>query len=142
MAALVLALMSAIIKTLPVRFARGQIERFFGLDGKPCWTTYYFTLGRGRPKQSDPDKLYFTHKGIIIGFFNVVEIVQNVGQLPKLTNMDGDPSAWQIKPDAWVAVCRPPFFLLEKKIYHEGFQGWRYFNFVAYSRTIASKLRI
>jgi hypothetical protein len=133
---------TAIIKTLPVRFARGEIERFFGLDGKPCWTTYYFTLGRNRPRRVTPEKLYFTHKGIVVGFFFISEIVQNVGQLPKLTNMDGDPSAWQIKPDAWVAVCRPPFAALTERIYHEGFQGWRYLDFGTYRRTTEAKVRL
>jgi hypothetical protein len=76
---------TAILKTLPTRFARGEIERFFGLDGKPCWTTYFFTLGRGRPKATpEPTQLYFTHKGILVGHFDIAEIVQNAGQLPKL----------------------------------------------------------
>lgn len=134
--------MTSIIKTLPVRFARGELERFLGLDGKPCWTIYFFTLGRGRPKRITPEQIYFTHKGIVIGHFAIADIVQNVGQIPKLTNMDGDPSAWQIKPDAWVAVCRPPFVRLEDKIYHEGFQGWRYFDLGSYRGTIGAKLRI
>jgi hypothetical protein len=133
---------SAILKTLPTRFARGEIDRFFGLDGKPCWTMYYFTLGRGRPKRYDPTALYFTHKGIIVGHFLIAEIVQNVGQLPKLTNMDGDPSAWQIRGDAWVAICPPPFQPLEKKIYHEGFRGWRYFDLESYRSSLGSKVRI
>jgi len=68
--------------------------------------------------------------------------VQNVGQLPKLTNMDGDPSAWQIKGDAWVAVCPPPFHRLEEKIYHDGFRGWRYFDLATYRGTLGSKIRI
>jgi hypothetical protein len=134
--------MTAILKTLPARFARGEIKRFFGIDGKPCWTTYYFTLGRGRPKRYTPDHLYFTHKGRLLGHFAIMEIVQNVGQLPLLTNMDGDPSAWQIKGDAWVAICQPPFVLLKKKIFHDGFQGWRYFDLETYSQTIGAKLRI
>jgi hypothetical protein len=133
---------SAILKTLPTRFARGEIERFFGLDGKPCWTNYYFTLGRGKPKRYDPTALYFTHKGIIVGHFLIAEIVQNVGQLPKLTNMDGDPSAWQIKGDAWVAICPPPFLRLEERVYHEGFRGWRYFDLEQFRGTLASKVRL
>jgi hypothetical protein len=135
--------MIAILKTLPARFARGEIQRFFGLDGKPCWTTYYFTLARGKPRLiPQPEKLYFTHKGIVLGHFVIAEIVQNAGQLPKLTNMDGDPSAWQIPPDAWVAVCPPPFHPLKLRIYHTGFQGWRYFDLDAYRKTMGAKLRI
>jgi hypothetical protein len=135
---------TAILKTLPNRFARGDIERFLGLDGKPCWTTYYFTLGRGRPRQSDPDPgwLYFTHRGILLGYFDVNEIVRNQGQLPILTNMDGDPSKWQIPDRAWVAVCVPPFHKLKEKIYHEGFRGWRYFDLEAYRGTVGAKIRI
>ncbi len=134
--------MTAILKTLPVRFARGQIERFFGLDGQPCWSIYYFTLGRGRPRQAEPTQLYFTHRVLIIGHFDITEIVQNAGQIPKLTNMDGDPSAWQIPGDAWVAVCRPPFIRLRESVYHEGFRGWRYFDLDRHRSTLGSKVRI
>jgi hypothetical protein len=130
--------MSAILKTLPTWFARGQIREF--LDGRFCY--YYFTLGRGRPKRCDPEQIYFTHVGEIIGHFDIHEIVQNVGQLPKLTTLDGKASAWQIKGDAWVAVCQPPFHWLEEKIYHEGFRGWRYFDLDSYRGTIGAKIRI
>jgi len=134
--------MTAILKTLPTRFARGEIERFFGLAGKPCWTTYFFTLGRGRPKRCDPTEIYFTHKGIIVGHFTIADIVKNAGQLPLLRTMDGDPSAWQIPPDAWVAICAPPFHRLKEKLYHEGFRGWRYFDIAEYRGLISSKVRL
>src|SRR5260370_8156977 len=104
--------MSAILKTLPTRFARGQIERFFGLDGKPCWSTYFFTLGQGKPKRYTPTQLYFTHKGIIIGHFVMADILQNPGHLPKLTNIDGNPSSCQIPRDAQTTLTRPPFILI------------------------------
>ena len=93
--------MIAILKTLPTSFARGHIDRFLA-----CFGIYFFTLGRGRPSKADyavktnglegflgVDQLYFTHRGEIIGHFAIEVIVQNVGQLPPLTNMDGDPSA-------------------------------------------------
>jgi hypothetical protein len=134
--------MSAILKTLPVRFARGQLTRFLGSDGKPCFTMYYFTLGRGRPKHSNPTEIYFTHRGRILGYFEIAEIVQNVGQLPKLTTLDGDPSQWQIKGDAWVAVCRPPFHAMSERVYHEGFRGWRYFDLEKYRGTVEAKVHI
>jgi len=173
----------AILKTLPTRFARGDIERFFGIGCAPCFQTYFFTLGRGRPRrwrvclfhagsvietetnrkddfsewqvcrecalrcipgsyQPAIDSLYFTHKGIVIGHFAVWKIVQNAGQLPKLTNMDGDPSAWQIPGDAWVAVCNPPWQPLEERIYHHGFQGWRYFDLETHRGTLEAKIRL
>lgn len=148
---------TAIIKTLPGRFARGHLDRFFGTTEKPCFTTYYFTLGRGRPSKADQpghssatkldgwfgiDQLYFSHQGILIGWFYVNIIVQNVGQLPLLTTLDGAPSEWQIKPDRWVAVCTPPFFRLKEKLYHEAFRGWRYFDLAAYRGSTESKVRL
>lgn len=134
--------MAAIIKTLPARFARGQLERFLGLDGEP-FCVYYFTLGRGRPQRPDPvDQIYFTHLGRILGHFDIAEIVQNKGQLPLLTTLDGEPSEWQIKPDRWVAVCRPPFHAQDDRIYHTGFRGWRYFDLAAYRKTLESKVRL
>lgn len=134
--------MSAILKTLPTRFARGELQRFLGLDGKPCWTIYYFSLGRGRPKRDGVDGIYFTHRGRIIGNFSIKEIVQNAGQLPMLTTLDGEPSEWQIKADAWVAVCRPPFHRMSERLYHEGFRGWRYFDLESYRGTVESKVRL
>jgi hypothetical protein len=132
---------NAIIKTLPHRFARGQLQRFFGMDGKPCFTRYYFTLGRGRPKR-DVSQIYFTHRGRIIGHFDIAEIVQNAGQLPLLTTLDGEPSEWQIKADAWVAVCDPPFHKLGDPIYFSGFRGFRYFDLETYRYTREAKVRL
>jgi hypothetical protein len=141
--------MKAILKTLPARFARGQLERFLS-----TFNHYYFTLGRGRPKQSDPTELYFTHCGRIIGHFEIESIVRNAGdlrdgarqegsvELPKLTTLDGGASAWQIPPGNWVAVCRPPFHRLKQRIYHEGFRGWRYFDLESYRGSVGSKIRI
>lgn len=150
--------MIAILKTFPTRFARGEILRFLGLDGQPCWTFYFFTLGRGRPSKANLcgdiefcgvrngwrgiDQLWFTHRGRILGHFQVVCIIQNVGQLPKLTTMDGEPSQWQIKADRWVAVCNPPFQKLTERVYHEAFRGWRYFDLEAYRKTPGAKINI
>ncbi len=135
--------MAAILKTLPVRFARGELEKFFGADdqGNEHFCNYFFTLGRGRPQRPEPvNELYFTHQSVIIGHFAIEEIVQNKGQLPLLTTLDGEPSEWQIKPDRWVAVCSPPFHRLQETIYHSGFRGWRYFDLAAYAATLDSKI--
>lgn len=85
---------------------------------------------------------HFTHRGVLLGHFDVGVVVQNVGQLPKMTTMDGDPSEWQIKPDRWVAVCVPPFHKLEETLYHEAFRGWRYFNVELYRHSLGAKVRI
>lgn len=131
--------MTAILKTLPTFFARGRVDEF--LSAK--FSSFFFTLGRGKPQRPDPvSELYFTHQGRILGHFEIEQIVQNKGQLPLLTTLDGRPSAWQIKPDRWVAVCRPPFHRLEEKVFHMGFRGWRYFNLETYAGTLESKVRL
>jgi hypothetical protein len=153
-----ISIVTAILKTLPSRFARGQMERFLGVGTEPCFTTYFFTLGRGRPGRADIvaysnscqlegwtgiDELWFTHQGVIIGYFAIEIIVQNVGQLPLLTTLDGNPSEWQIKPDRWVAVCLPPFHQLEERVFHEGFRGgWRYFDLAKHSASPDSKIQL
>src|SRR5271163_3094848 len=111
--------MTAILKTWPAFMPADKVLEVFTAD----WPTFYFTLGRGKP-QRPIDQLWYTHQGRILGYFTIDEIVQNAGQLPKLTAIDDTESEWQIRADAWVAVCRPPFVRLNKKIYHEGFRGW------------------
>lgn len=106
------------------------------------WGRFYFTLGRGRPKDPCVYKIYFTHRGRILGDFSIDEIVQNVGQLPKLRSLSDTESQWQIKGDRWVAICSPPFHRLEEKLYHEGFRGWHYFDLEAYRGTVGAKVRI
>lgn len=130
--------MTAILKTLPTRFARGKISEFLNAP----FSAFFFTLGMHKPKQT-VEQLYFTHQGQLLGHFEVAEIVQNAGQLPKLTTLDGEPSQWQIKPDRWVAVCDPPFHLLNgKNIYHEAFRGWRYFDFEVFRNSPESRIKI
>jgi hypothetical protein len=130
--------MTAILKTLPTWFARGQIREFLSKD----FVRFYFTLGRGRPQRPGIEHIFFTHRGRILGCFQIEEIVQNAGQLPLLRALDGKASEWQIKPDRWVAVCRPPFHWTKGRVYHEGFRGWRYFDMIAYSCTPESKIRL
>ena len=129
--------MSAILKTLPTRFARGKISEFLSAP----FAAFYFTLGLHRPKLA-VEQLYFTHRGTILGHFTVDEVVQNAGQLPKLTTLDGHPSKWQIKPDRWVAVCDPPFHLMHETVYHPAFRGWRYFDLDFYRSNIDARVRI
>lgn len=131
--------MAAILKTLPTMFARGKIDEFLATP----FSSFFFTLGRGRPQRPDPvTEIYFTHNGVILGHFDITEIVQNKGQLPLLTTLGGDPSEWQIKPDRWVAVCKAPFHRLEEKVFHSGFRGWRYFDLQNYRGTLDSKVRL
>jgi putative heme degradation protein len=83
---------------------------------------FYFTNGRGKPKEQIT-RLWFTYHGRILGSFRVLEIVQNDGtNIPKLYKLSslksGEPevSDWQIKLDAWVAVC-DEFIKLRERLY-------------------------
>lgn len=122
--------MSAIIKTWPSSFSRA---RTFFVFNHP-WARFYFTLGRGKPQRAI-DTLFYTHLGDIIGHFKIESIVRNDGSLPKLRSITDQESAWQIKPNAWVAVCPHPFYELKEQIYFPGFRGWRYFDLAAYRLT-------
>jgi hypothetical protein len=46
------------------------------------------------------------------------------------------------KPDAWVAVYPAPFHRLKKKLYHQGFRGWRYFDLESYRGTMDAKIHV
>jgi hypothetical protein len=106
----------------------------------PTFHRYYFTLGRGRPKEKI-DRLWFTYGGRILGYFEVEEIVVNDGTLPHLNRLDGGESEWQIKKDAKVAICAPPCVRLKERIFMEGFRGWRYFNLDEYRGSPDAKFR-
>ncbi len=130
--------MSAILKTWPSSFPRSKVLEVFNHE----WGQFYFTLGRGLPKQN-PDELWYTHRGEIIGYFKIVKIIRNMGDnLPKLKSITGEVSEWQIKLMNWVAVCDPPFLLAPERTYHEGFRGYRYFNFDRYRGTLDAKVRL
>lgn len=129
--------MTAILKTWPAFMERAKVLAVFTHP----WPIFYFTLGRGRPQQP-PATLYFTHQGRILGSFSIDEILRNDGSFPKLRSITNKESEWQIKADAWVAICRPPFHRLTERLFHEGFRGWRYFDLDAYRGTLESKVRI
>jgi hypothetical protein len=128
---------TAILKTWPAFMSPKKVLEVFTHD----WPIFYFTLGRGKPRTA-PTQLYFTHHGRILGHFDIEEVVQNSGQLPKLRSISDRESEWQIKPDRWVAICEPPFHRLEEKIYHEGFRSWRYFDLDRYRDMPESKVRL
>ena len=129
--------MADIIKTWPGFMARSRVLEAFTSP----WPIFYFTLGRGKPAQ-EIEKLYWTHKSRIIGHFKITSIVRNAGQLPKLKSITGEFSEWQIKPDAWVAICNPPFYPLEEKLFYMGFRGWRYFALDTYRGSLDAKVRL
>lgn len=129
--------MTAIIKTWPALMHPRKVREVFTHD----WGNFYFTLGKGKPKDQ-PTQIWFTHRGRILGFFLISKIVQNDGSLPKLRSLSDVESEWQIKLDNWVAVCEPPFFPLEERVFHEGFRGWRYFSLDSYRKTLDAKVRL
>jgi hypothetical protein len=126
-----------VIKTWPGHLDFRTIRKI--VDGPEF--RYFFSLGRGCPKQR-PAAIWFTHHGRIMGRFAIEEIVRNVGQLPQLKRLDGGISAWQFKPDVWIAMCRPPFVPLNERLFYGGFRGWRYFDLDAYRLTLDAKVRL
>lgn len=118
--------MSDIIRTWPANLDAHTVAEMFSAT-LPPWCTYYFTLGRGMPKRKI-DRLWFTWRGRILGYFYVDEIIVNDGSLPRLHSLSGGESEWQIAKDAKIAICSPPCIRLKERIFHEGFRGWRYFN--------------
>lgn len=131
--------MTAILKTWPAFMPPAKVLEVFTHD----WGNFYFTLGRGRPQREGVSEIFHTHRGLILGHFDIKLIVRNMGDnLPELRSIDGSESEWQIKLMNWVAVCPPPFHPLKEKLCHEGFRGWRYFDLDAYRGTIGAKVRI
>jgi hypothetical protein len=118
---------------------RSKVLEIFTHDWGGC---FYFALGRGKPQQ-EITQLYFTHRGEIIGHFDILKLVQNDGSLPKLRSLSDAESQWQIKPDRWVAVCAPPFHRLPRpRLYYPAHRGWHYFSLEEYKGTLESKVRI
>ena len=126
-----------ILKTWPAFMDSDKVRQVF----EHPWGNFYFTLGRGKPKQ-EIERLYFTHRGRVICYFNVAQIVQNAGQLPKLRSVSNRESEWQIKPDAWVAICPAPCTWLNEEVFHGGFRGYRYFDLESYRNTLDAKIEL
>lgn len=127
--------MADIIKTWPASFSSRHVLEVFTHP----WADFYFSVGRGKPQQK-VEKLWYTHRGRILGSFNIRQLVQNDGTLPKLESITGEVSEWQFKPDIWVAICDGPIERLEEKLYFSGFRGWRYFNLDEYRDSFEAKV--
>lgn len=130
--------MTDIIKTWPSCVPAKTVARIFTPENR--WAMFYFTLGRGKPK-NPINRLWFTYQGRILGNFHVAEVVQNDGSFPKLQRLDGGESDWQIKPDAWVAICTD-FVKLKDRVFMSGFRGFRYFDLEEYRGTPDSRMRL
>ena len=120
---------------------------------------YFFTLGRGHPKQTI-ERLYFTFQGFVIGWFDVEDIVANLGKwadfvdgaikidkatgVRELATNDHLRRAytWRPKPGVWMVLCPPPFHSIEEQLYYSGFQGFRYFDLDSYRKMPESKFLI
>jgi hypothetical protein len=131
--------MSDIIKTWPANVSAKSVAQMFS-ERTPPFCVFYFTLGRGMPKQKI-ERLWFTYQGRVVGYFNVEEIIVNVGQIPPLSRLDGGESDWQIRKDAKVAICKPPCVRLRERVFMDGFRGFRYFNLDEYKGTSESRHR-
>jgi hypothetical protein len=131
--------MADIIKTWPAVVDPKTVARIFSSEGS--FARYYFTIGRGKPKQKI-ERMWFTYRGRILGSLHVEEIVCNDGSLPRLNRLDGQPSEWQIRKDAWVAVCVPGCERPSERVFMMGFRGFRYFDYEAYRATAEAQCRL
>jgi hypothetical protein len=132
--------MADILKTWPSFMAPRKVLQIF--SARDTFAVYYFTIGRGKPKQ-EIDKLWFTYRGRILGHFDVTEVVCNLGDnIPKLRRIDGGDSEWQIKRDHWVAICDPPFFRLREKLFYSSFRGFRYFDIDQWRERPESRINV
>jgi hypothetical protein len=100
---------------------------------------YVFQLGRGEPQRKPVARLWFVFRGRLYGSFEIARIERNAGQFEELVTMykrEDLAKEWHLRPDNWVAICKPPFtFLKGKHVYYSGFQGWRYFELDKYRQT-------
>jgi hypothetical protein len=130
--------MSDIIKTWPANVRPQIVAKIFSFNAP--WTHFYYTLGRGKPTRP-LERIWFTYQGRILGSFNILEVVQNDGSLPKLQRLDGGESDWQIRKDYWVAICNG-FTKAPDRRFMSGFRGFRYFDWEEYTATPDSRMRI
>jgi hypothetical protein len=144
--------MADIIKTWPAIVSPRTTLAMFSTKCPP-FTMFFFTLGRARPKQLQPnrdttlerptgDKLWFNYRGHIMGYFDITYVMQNDGTLPQLNRLDGGESDWQIRRDAWVAICKPPCHRLKERLFMDGFRGFRYFDIDSYRSCPESRVRL
>lgn len=131
--------MAEIIKTWPSVVSAKTVAKVFS-PSAPAFSRYYFSLGRGKPKQAI-ERMWFTYGGRILGWFEVEEIVCNDGSIPPLKRLDGGESGWQFKPDVWLAVCAPPCRRIPERLFYEPFRGWRYFDLEAWRGNFDSRHR-
>lgn len=129
-----------IIKTWPAHVPAKKVAQIFS-ESRPPFCRYYFTLGRGKPKQP-VERIWFAYQGRILGSLEIEAIVCNDGTLPELRSLSDERSAWQIRKDAWVAVCKPPCKRLKERVFMASFRGWRYFDLESYRGTVDARFRV
>jgi hypothetical protein len=127
-----------IIKSWPASIHAADIADMFTDDAK--YSAYYFTIGRGKPKEKI-ERIWWSYQGRIIGSFKVDRLVINDGTLPQLGSISGG-DEWSIKPDRWVAICESGGEPLKERLFFAGFRGWRYFDIESYRNTPESKVRL
>ena len=130
--------MADIIKSWPAAIPAADIADMFTDDAK--YSAYYFTIGRGKPKEKI-ERIWWSYQGRIIGSFKVDRLVINDGSLPQLGSISGG-DMWEIKPDRWVAICESGGELLNERLFYAGFRGWRYFDIDDYRKCRESKVRL
>lgn len=121
--------MADIIKAWPSQMAARKVAAIFSPEGR--WNRYYFSVGRGKPRQP-VERIWFTWRGRILGHFEVESIVCNDGTLPTLRSLEDEQSEWQFRKDVWIAVCHPGCRRLRERVFFNPFRGFRYFDLDSY----------
>ena len=130
--------MRDVIKTIESWRAPRRVLEF--LNGPPPGAgRFLFNAGRARP-QEEVRRLYFVFRGRVLGWF-AASVVENHGDYNSEYAHQFTPPYW--KAARFLFACAPPFvFLKKQRIFHRGFQGWRYFDFQAYSKTLDAKVKL
>jgi len=134
-----------IIKTFESWRKRADLLKFFDV---PDGHVLSFSLGRGKPK-IEPRRLWFVHCGRLFGWLSVEGLEQrgleeiSDGEFTyTLDDACSQPRTWKPRLGTWMVVCVPPLRVVVECIFHEGFRGWRYFDFQKHCEGIASKIWI
>jgi hypothetical protein len=129
--------MAEIIRTWPASDKPQAAAQLFHIEPGGL---FYFTLGRGKPKQ-EIEKLWFTYCGRIIGYFRVLKIVTD-DEVPDDLHFISEPKKhWAPRKHRWVAVCKSGCVRAPVRVFMGGFRGWRYFDFEAYRGTPEARCR-
>ncbi len=133
--------MADIIRTWPASVETRAAAAMFN-EEESAYGAYFFALGKNKPKQPI-ERVWFTFRGRIVGFFAVTHFVVNDGSMEVFDHLNkacGEGN-WHIPRDYWTCICESGFTRAPLRRFMSGFRGWRYFNFDEYADSPAGRFR-